>query len=140
MNRPFIEPTGTVAKINVTPIIDVALVLLIILMVTAPMIAVTDMEIALPPAQTRSLDETNRVTLTVGRNGELAVDDTDIGRGQLATILRARFADPEEDNVLIVRADESVPYASVQALITEAKNLGAGRIAIATRQRGNQDE
>lgn len=140
MNRPFIEPTGTVAKINVTPIIDVALVLLIILMVTAPMIAVSDMEIALPPAETRSLDETNRVTLTVGPNGELAVDDTDVGHGELATLLRARFADKEEDNVLIVRADESVPYASVQGLITEAKNAGAERIAIATRQRGNQDE
>jgi biopolymer transport protein TolR len=138
MKRPFMEPTATVAKINVTPIIDVALVLVIILMVTAPMIAVSNMEISLPPAETRSLGVPHRVTLTVGRNGGLAVDDIDITRGELSATLSKRFAEAEDDNVLVVRADESVPYASVQEMISEAKAAGAKRIAIATRQRGSQ--
>lgn len=140
MNRPFIEPTGTVTKINVTPIIDVALVLVIILMVTAPMIAVSDVDVSLPPAATRSLEASHRVTLTIGRGGEIAVDDDVVSPHRLSAVLAARFASMKDDNVLVVRADEGVPYASVQSLIAEAKAAGAVRIAIATRQRGNPDE
>jgi biopolymer transport protein TolR len=138
MNRPFIEHSNTVAKINVTPIIDVALVLVIILMVTAPMIAVSDLNIKLPPAETRNLESTNRVTLTIGRGGELAIDDTEVGYAQVASVLADKLADKKDDNVLVVRADEGVPYATVQGLISEAKSVGAKRIAIATQQRGNQ--
>ena len=138
MNRPFIEHTATMAKINVTPIIDVALVLVIILMVTAPMIAISDLDIKLPPAETRSLESANRVTLTIGRSGEIAIDDVEIGNGQVMSVLAAKLADKKSDNVLVVRADEGVPYASVQGLITQAKSVGAKRIAIATRQRGSE--
>ncbi|MDH4036288.1 MAG: biopolymer transporter ExbD [Candidatus Krumholzibacteria bacterium] len=137
MNRPFIEHTSTVAKINVTPIIDVALVLVIILMVTAPMIALSDMEIRLPPAETRSMASSQRVTLTIGRTGEIAIDDTKVGYGQVASFLDKKLRN-KEDNLLVVRADEGVPYATVQALISEAKSAGAKRIAIATTQRGSQ--
>jgi biopolymer transport protein ExbD len=137
MNRPFIEHASTVAKINVTPIIDVALVLVIILMVTAPMIALSDMEIRLPPAETRSMASAQRITLTVGRTGEIAVDDTKIEYGQLASLLDKKLRN-KEDNLLVVRADEGVPYATVQALISQAKSVGAKRIAIATTQRGTQ--
>jgi biopolymer transport protein TolR len=119
----------------VTPIIDVALVLVIILMVTAPIIAVTNMDIALPPAQTKNLAGAERVTLTVGRDGALAVDDRDVTRAQLSSVLRERLVE-NEDAVLVVRADMNVPYATVEALITDARSLGAKRIAIATKQRG----
>ena len=135
MIKPFIEPTAPVAKINVTPIIDVALVLVIILMVTAPIIAVSNMDISLPPAQTKSLAQAERVTLTVGRNGELAVDDRDVSASQLNATLRERLAE-NQDAVLVVRADMSVPYATIQSLIADARALGAKRIAIATKQRG----
>ncbi|HEU4366457.1 MAG TPA: biopolymer transporter ExbD [Candidatus Krumholzibacteria bacterium] len=140
MNRPFIEPTSTVTKINVTPIIDVALVLVIILMVTAPMIAVSDVDVSLPPAETRSLEATHRVTLTIGHNGELAVDDDVVDYGRVRAVLSARFATMKDDNVLVVRADEGVPYVTVQDMVSTAKAAGAKRIAIATRQRGNQNE
>jgi biopolymer transport protein ExbD len=135
MIKPLIEPTSPVAKINVVPIIDVALVLVIILMVTAPIIAVTNMDIALPPAQTKNLSQAERVTLTVGRNGELAVDDRDIPASQLSSLLRERLA-KNQDAVLVVRADMNVPYTTVEALISDARALGAKRIAIATKQRG----
>jgi biopolymer transport protein ExbD len=137
MNRPFIEPAPSVAKINVTPIIDVALVLVIILMVTAPMIALSDLDIKLPPAETRSLESSSRVTLTIARDGEVAVDDKEVPYGQVTSVLAAKLGN-KKDNVLVVRADEGVPYASVQELISQAKAVGAKRIAIATQQRGNQ--
>ena len=139
MNRPLLETTPTVARINVTPIIDVALVLVIILMVTAPMIAVSDLDISLPPAETRSLDSANRVTMTIARDGEIAIDDDVVGYAQVRSAIAAKLAGKEDDNVLVVRADEGVPYASVEGLITEARTAGAKRIAIATRQRGNRE-
>lgn len=139
MKKRFIESTATVARINVTPIIDVALVLVIILMVTAPMIAVSDVDVTLPPAQTRSLEGTSRITLTIGRDGEIAVDDDHVGHSALARVLATRLSD-QRDAVLVVRADEGVPYASINGLIAEAKAAGAKRIAIATRQRGDRNE
>ncbi|HEX5131686.1 MAG TPA: biopolymer transporter ExbD [Candidatus Krumholzibacteria bacterium] len=140
MQKPFIPPSETVAKINVTPIIDVALVLVIILMVTAPMIALSDVDVSLPPAETRSLEGAHRVTLTVGRGGELAVDDTDVTRAQLFALLAQRLKETGEDAVLVVRADEGIAYATVEELLAEARRAGAMRVAIATRQRGNRNE
>jgi biopolymer transport protein ExbD len=137
MIKPLVEPTTPVAKINVTPIIDVALVLVIILMVTAPIIAVTNMDISLPPAQTKSLAQAERVTLTVGRDGALAIDDRDVTTSQMRGVLRERLAE-NKDAVLVVRADMNVSYQAVQELIADARALGAKRIAIATKQRGER--
>ncbi len=138
--KQFIQHTSTVAKINVTPIIDVALVLVIILMVTAPMIAVSDVDVELPPARTRSVQSDARVTLTMGLHGELAVDDTDVNFSDMPTMLAKRLGEKNGDTMVVIRADEGVSYASVQMLIAAAKAAGGKRIAIATRQRGERDE
>lgn len=129
---------GIITKVNMTPLIDVALVLVIILMVTAPMISVSDLDVQLPPAQTRGLDIPNRVTITIGRDGAVAIDDTEVSYRQVPALLAAKLAGMKDDNVLVVRADEGIPYATVQDFISEAKAAGAKRIAIATRQRGTQ--
>jgi len=126
-----------VAKINVTPIIDVALVLVIILMVTAPMIAVSDLDVKLPSARTRGLEGEERVTLTLDAKGGLAVDEMSVNRAALGSVVASRLAERGEDAVLVVRADESVSYATVQELIGDARAAGARRIAIATNQRGD---
>lgn len=138
--KSFIEHPQTVAKINVTPIIDVALVLVIILMVTAPMIAVSDVDVNLPPAQTRSVESDQRVTITLGSKGELAVDDTDVSARELPAVLAKHLAEKDGETVVVIRADEKAQYARVQSLIEDAKAAGGKRIAIATRQRGDRYE
>ena len=81
MKRFFSDTSTPVAKINVVPIIDVALVLVIILMVTAPMIAVSDLDIELPKAKTRSMEGGDRISVTLDSKGRLAVDEWARGRG-----------------------------------------------------------
>jgi biopolymer transport protein TolR len=139
MQKAFIEHTRAVTKINVSPIIDVALVLVIILMVTAPMIAVSDIDVNLPPAETRSLDGVHRIMLTIGRGGELSIDDIEVNHAGMASVLSARLSE-HDDAVLVVRADETVPFTAVESMIEECKAMGAKRIAIATRQRGGRTE
>lgn len=137
MKKPIVEDTSTVMRINVTPIIDVALVLVIILLITAPMIAVSDVNVELPKAKTRSVESDARVNITLGRGGELAVDDKDIPRGQLASLISRRIADDGDNLIVVVRADEGVTYAAVEEVLKETRSAGAKRLAIATQQRGN---
>jgi biopolymer transport protein ExbD len=125
-------------RINVTPIIDVALVLVIILLITAPMIAVTEMDINLPAARTRSLEDEVRVNITLGKDGEIGLDDRFVSPQRFLESLRQRIEEADSDNILVVvRADETTPHGTVREVIKSARSAGAKRIAIATRQRGN---
>jgi biopolymer transport protein ExbD len=128
------KTTPVIAKINVTPIIDVALVLVIILLITAPMLALADLDVALPPAVTQGLGDDLRVNVTLGTDGRLAVDETVVERAAFGQVLRARLAeDPEKSLVVAIRADADAPHREVRALIEESREAGAARIAIATR-------
>jgi biopolymer transport protein TolR len=127
----------TIVRINVTPIIDVALVLVIILLITAPMISVSDMEVDLPQAQTRSVEDEVRLSVTLGKAGEIAVDESYVLPDDLAATVAAKINAAKSENILVVvRVDASVPYQSIRRVIKDVKTAGAGRIAIATRQRG----
>ncbi len=134
------EKMPTMARINVTPIIDVALVLVIILLITAPMMSVSSMEIDLPEAKTRSIEDEVRVSVTVDSNGRIAVDEDDVDRNALIRVLRQRIDNAKSDNILVViRADAGTSYEFVHDILGEARSAGAKRIAIATRQRGKVD-
>ncbi len=139
--KPLItEKMPTMARINVTPIIDVALVLVIILLITAPMMSVSSMEIDLPEAKTRSIEDEVRVSVTVDSNGRIAVDEDDVDRNALIGVLRQRIDNAKSDNILVViRADAGTSYEFVHDILGEARSAGAKRIAIATRQRGKVD-
>ena len=137
--RTVIDSAPTVARINVTPIIDVALVLVIILLITAPMIAVSDMDVELPRAKTRAIENDARLNITLGITGELAVDDIDIVEGQLAGIISERIAKDDDAVIVVVRADEGVPYDAVERILKTARGAGATRLGIATQQ-ANREE
>jgi len=135
MKRIQAETSNTIAKVNVTPIIDVALVLVIILMITAPMIAVSDVDVKLPEAATRNLEGHDRISITLGAAGELAVDDKDITIGQLQGEIAARLTD-RDDVIVVIRADRAVTYGAVKQIVEVARAAGATRIAVGTQQRG----
>jgi biopolymer transport protein TolR len=136
MKRFHAEQSSTIAKVNVTPIIDVALVLVIILMITAPMIAVSDVDVQLPEAQTRNLEGHDRISITLGAKGELAVDDQDLTLNQLGPAVASRLSDHNGDVIVVIRADQSCPYEAVRTVVNETRSAGAKRIAVGTRQRG----
>ena len=126
-----------ITKVNVTPIIDVALVLVIILLVTAPMMTASDLPVRLPEARTREAEDERNISVTIGTDGRMAVDDRNVNDATLAPAVAARLAQPGNSGVLVVvRADTSTPYASVKHALETIRRAGAKRIAIATRQKG----
>ncbi len=123
------------AKINLTPIIDVALVLVIILLITAPMLSLADIDIKLPTAQTRGAEDEGRISITLGKSGELAVNEELVSPDKLRAMLRMLLAKEENTNKLVVvRADQEVPYELIRVILREAREAGANRLAIATMQ------
>jgi biopolymer transport protein TolR len=131
-----VAPHYVITKVNVTPIIDVALVLVIILLVTAPLLSVADLPVDLPQARTREAEDERNVSITLSSTGRLAVDDKVVSSEDLDRYLRSKLAQPGNQDVLVVvRADSGAPYYEVKRLLAQAKQDGATRIAIATRQR-----
>ena len=124
------------ATINLTPIIDVALVLVIILLITAPMLALADLDVELPAAVTRDSEDEVKVNITLSRTGELAINERIIDRDSFERSLGALLSNPgNEDLLVVLRADTEVPYSSIKAMLGEARAAGARRLAIATLQR-----
>ncbi len=135
MRRRVQTRAEPITRINVTPIIDVALVLVIILLVTAPMLSVADLPVDLPQARTRGAEDERNVSITLGVHGEVAVDRDLVPSSELRRALAARLAEPGNSNVLVVvRADSGAPHAAVRHVLSEARAAGAQRLAIATRQ------
>ena len=125
-----------ITKPNMTLLIDVALVLVIILLVTAPMLSVADLPVQLPQAVTREAEDERNVSITLGADGRLAVDEQVVSREALPSTLASKLSLPGNKNVLVVvRADSGAPFSEVRRLLEEARAAGAARIAIATRQR-----
>jgi biopolymer transport protein ExbD len=140
-NSPLHQAAATpITRINVTPIIDVALVLVIILLVTAPMLSVPDLPVDLPAAHTRDSEDERNVSITLGVNGELAVDRDVVARGDLERVLAERLAEPGQSDVLVVvRADAAAPEGAVRDLLVAARAAGATRLGIATRQQMREE-
>jgi len=125
-----------ITRPNMTPLIDVALVLVIIMLVTAPMLSVADLPVNLPQAATREAENERNVSITLGADGRLAVDEQVVSFDALVMTLQKRLAEPGNRDVLVVvRADSGAPYSSVKRLLEQARAAGATRLAIATRQR-----
>lgn len=132
--KRFAQPVETVARINVTPIIDVALVLVIILLITAPMLSVTDTSLELPSSSAQSGDTDERIFVTLSRDGTLGVDDEVVMFETLESVLAARIAEEANAQTLVViRADRAATHAEFRALFDAARAAGAPRIAVATR-------
>ena len=136
MIRRGVSHPEAITKINVTPIIDVALVLVIILLVTAPMMSVADLPVDLPSARTREAEDERNLSITVASDGSMAVDNDMVTMDALGPTLARRLGEPGNHDVLvIVRADTNTPYSSVKQVLDRARVAGATRLAIATRQR-----
>ena len=125
-----------ITKVNVVPIIDVSLVLVIILLVTAPLMSVADLPVDLPQARSREAEDERNVSITLSSTGALAVDEEVVTREALRGVLQTQLAQSGNENVLVVvRADSGAPYTVVHELLEDARAAGATRLAIATRQK-----
>ncbi len=140
MRKPLVPTASCLVKINVTPVIDVALVLVIILLVTAPILSVADLDIQLPTAHTRGAEDEKRISVSLGPEGELAVDDQLVGIDSMADAILTRMSEWGSDKTLVVlRADAAATHGEVRAVMRQIKITGATRVAVATTQTGDSD-
>ncbi|MGP6087330.1 protein TolR [Antarctobacter jejuensis] len=111
------------AEINVTPFVDVMLVLLIIFMVAAPLLTVgVPVELPKTAAQALPSDPQEPLTVTLSADGTVLIQSTEVPRDELVGRLRAIAAERSDDRVYL-RADGSVPYEQV-AQVMGALNAG----------------
>ena len=122
-----------VAEINVTPLVDVMLVLLIIFMVTAPMLA-TGIKVNLPSAKTAQPLETKQpVIVVVAKDGALSVGKDAVSRDELAAKVKAGLGD--SNGVVQLRGDRDASYGDVVSVMDELAANGISRIAIVSGPR-----
>ncbi len=120
-----------VSGINVTPLVDVGLVLVIIFMVTAPLFEQPTLSVDLPKATTKEGEEKENITVTITADGKMAVNEADATRETLEQILKKKMSASAEKHV-ILRADKESLHGNLLFAMRIAKELGAKSIAIAT--------
>src|SRR5512140_424903 len=121
------------AEINVTPMVDVMLVLLIIFMVSAPLLTV-GVPLDLPQTQAKSLEQDkNPLTLSVNLKGQVFLNDTEIGIEELVPKLKAiTDARGGMDERIFVRGDKKVDYGTVMKVMGRLSQAGFRRVALVT--------
>jgi len=115
------------SDINVTPLVDVMLVLVVIFIITAPLLT-SSLHLDLPRSEAAQPSDTPRfVSLGLDRNGQAFLDDKPIGLAELGARLQQTAA-REPDTEVQLRADESVPYGRVLEVMGLAQKAGLNRI------------
>ncbi|MCA9732624.1 MAG: biopolymer transporter ExbD [Deferribacteres bacterium] len=123
------------SKIEITPLVGVALILVIVFMVTSPLImAPMDMEVDLPKAATREAKSETNITISLSKTGVIALNEDKLPRQNLQGALQVRLKEHPE-RLVVIRADKNVRHAEILDLLTIAKNAGAQNVALATVQR-----
>jgi len=122
------------AEINIIPLVDIILVLLIIFMVTAPMLH-RGLDISLPTSGTNNIKPTERLVLTIGKNQKLFLQDDPVSVEQLERRLK-RAKEENADVTVYLRADQSVPYGIVVKVMDGVKRSGIERLGMVTDPSG----
>jgi biopolymer transport protein ExbD len=123
-------PGGAIVDINVTPLVDITLVLLIIMMVAAPLIANNpSIKVELPKAQNGDETSKSTVSLTLRKDGSLYFNEEQVTEDQVTARIRDEFAKNREVQAIIA-GDRGVPYGNVMHLIDLVKSLGVTKFAL----------
>jgi biopolymer transport protein TolR len=122
---------GQMADINMTPMIDVMLVLLIIFMVAAPMLT-TGVDVNLPESTTGKSLESEAITVSLARDGRLQMDEKFVAEAVLKRMLREKAAQGRKRPVL-VRADHNIPYGRVIAVVDAIREAGFTQVGFVTQ-------
>lgn len=129
---PYRRQLGTsLSEINVTPFVDVMLVLLIIFMVTAPMIQ-SGISVNLPQAETESAPAEQGLTLTITRDKYIHIESSVINQFLLEQKLKEYFFGKEK-KIVFIRGDENLPYGFIMSILDISKKAGVEVIALVTR-------
>jgi biopolymer transport protein TolR len=130
-DRRRTDPGRPLAEINVVPLVDVVLVLLIIFMVTAPLM-LRGIDIDLPKSSVNTIKPEDRVVVTVARDRAVYLDKERIARVMLDGRL-SKLARDKPEVTLYLRADRDVPYGAVVEVMDAVKRAGIDRLGMVTQ-------
>lgn len=119
------------SDINMTPFVDIVLVLLIIFMISAPMMT-QGVDVALPQANTQALpSESEQVIVTVDVENRIFINDLEVSQEALRQKLQAIVRERPDQQVYF-RADKSLPYGTAVNVMAEIKRAGVSRLGMVT--------
>jgi biopolymer transport protein TolR len=126
----------TMSDINVTPMVDVMLVLLVIFMVTAPLIQ-QGVKVNLPDARAQPVEATEkRLVLSVDRQGRIFIGDVEVAQDQVEEKLKSN-AKAQADKEIYLHADRDVPYGAVVEVMAAAQRAGIPSVGMITDPAGS---
>jgi biopolymer transport protein ExbD len=117
------------SEINITPFTDVVLVLLIIFMIATPVILQPGIKVDLPKARAAEANTDKNITITIGQNGEIYLEDQRVEFAKLRYEIAQRLKD-KPTMAVIVKGDKEVRYETVVKVIDAAKQSGAKKFAL----------
>ena len=123
------EAEDEITTINVTPLVDIVLVLLIIFMVTATFIVHETMEVDLPRAANAGETVQGLITVVMDKEGRISLDGLPVGEAELVGKVKEAVS-TQPDTRAIVSADQGVSYGRVMRLIDTMKGQGVNKFAL----------
>ena len=122
---------SSLAEINVTPLVDVVLVLLIIFMITAPVLQ-SGIDVSVPKTRTVKEITQQRLVLTINKDQQVFLGDKPVNIHELPENLRQQGSDPTHQSIYL-RADEGVPFGVFASLMDAVKQAGITNVSIVTQ-------
>jgi biopolymer transport protein TolR len=119
------------ADINITPLVDVVLVLLIIFMVTAPVLQ-SGIDVSVPKTRTVREITQERLVITIDKQQRVFLGNDPININDIGAQLRAKIRDPR-NQFIFVRADENVPFGAFATVMDAVKQAGINNVSIVTQ-------
>ena len=121
----------SLSEINITPLVDVVLVLLIIFMVTAPVLQ-SGIDVAVPRTRTVKEVTEERLVITIDKGQRVFLGNDAVNINEIAAKIRQKIRDPQHQSIY-VRADENVPFGAFATVMDSVKQSGISNVSIVTQ-------
>ncbi|ADE11627.1 ExbD/TolR family protein [Sideroxydans lithotrophicus] len=125
------QDDSMMSEINVTPLVDVMLVLLVVFIITAPLLAPQALKVNLPRTESVAHDDrVQKLSLAIDARGDVSLESAHLSDAGLAELLKQRAADPQFQ--LQIQADQAVNYGRVAQIMAIAQKAGVGKLSFLT--------
>ena len=129
----------TESRTTVVPIINVSLVVVLTLMMISPFLANDEVDVQLPQARAAEVDDTDNVEITFTLAREIFVGEDQMALTDVSHYLGEIF-DGTTHAVAVIKADRNLPYGEVEELIAAVEASNAPRVALATKEKDEEDQ